>query len=63
VAPEARQQGLGAAVVAWLTRDLLLGGCDAVAVGVLVSEAAAQRLYDRVGYRTEHELRSGTLVR
>jgi ribosomal protein S18 acetylase RimI-like enzyme len=61
VAPEARRRGLGAAVVAWLTRDLLLAGCDAVAVGVLVREAGAQRLYDRVGYRTLHELRSGVL--
>jgi ribosomal protein S18 acetylase RimI-like enzyme len=61
VAPEARRRGLGAAVVAWLTRDLLLAGCDAVAVGVLVPEAGAQRLYDRVGYRTVHELRSGVL--
>ena len=61
VAPEARRRGLGAAVVAWLTRDLLLSGNDAVAVGVLVAEAGAQRLYDRVGYRTLHELRSGVL--
>jgi GNAT superfamily N-acetyltransferase len=59
VAPEARRRGLGAAVVAWLTRDLLLGGLDAVAVGVLASERGAQRLYDRVGYVTEHELKSG----
>jgi ribosomal protein S18 acetylase RimI-like enzyme len=61
VAPEARRRGLGAAVVGWLTRDLLLAGFDAVAVGVLVPEAGAQRLYDRVGYRTLHELRSGVL--
>jgi ribosomal protein S18 acetylase RimI-like enzyme len=61
VAPEARRRGLGAAVVTWLTRDLLLGACDAVAVGVLVRETGAQRLYDGVGYRTVHELRSGVL--
>jgi GNAT superfamily N-acetyltransferase len=63
VAPEARRRGLGAAVVGWLTRDLLLGGCDAVVVGVLVQEPAAQRLYDGLGYLTEHELRSGTVAR
>ena len=59
VAPEARRRGLGAAVVAWLTRDLLLGGHDAVAVGVLAPERGAQRLYDRLGYVTQHELKSG----
>jgi ribosomal protein S18 acetylase RimI-like enzyme len=63
VAPEARRGGLGAAVVAWLTRDLLLHGHDAVAVGVFVGRAGAQRLYDRVGYTTVHEFRSGVLVR
>jgi ribosomal protein S18 acetylase RimI-like enzyme len=63
VAPEARRRGLGVAVVAWLTRDLLMGDCDAVVVGVLTAEAGAQRLYDRVGFVTEHELRSGDLVR
>jgi ribosomal protein S18 acetylase RimI-like enzyme len=62
VAPEARRRGLGAAVVSWLTRDLLLGGHDAVAIGVLVTEPAAQRLYDSLGYMTEHELMSGPLV-
>ena len=59
VAPEARRRGLGAAVVAWLTRDLLLGGCDVVAVGVLAHERGAQRLYDRLGYVARHELMSG----
>ena len=59
VHPSARGRGLGSAVVGWLTTDLLRSGCDVVAVGVFVEETAAQRLYDRLGYRTEHEMVSG----
>jgi ribosomal protein S18 acetylase RimI-like enzyme len=62
VAPEARRRGLGAAVVGRLTRDLLLAGGDAVVVGVLESEPAAQRLYDALGFVTEHTFRSGPLA-
>ena len=62
VHPSARGRGLGSAVVGWLTTDLLRSGCDVVAVGVFVGETAAQRLYDRLGYRTEHELVSGPRV-
>ena len=62
VHPSARGHGLGSAVVGWLTADLLRGGCDVVAVGVFVAETPAQRLYDRLGYRTEHEMVSGRLT-
>jgi ribosomal protein S18 acetylase RimI-like enzyme len=62
VHPDARRRGLGRAVVAWLTNDLLRQGCDAVVIGVFVSETAACRLYDRLGYTTEHEFLSGDLT-
>ena len=62
VHPSARGHGLGSAVVGWLTADLLRAGCDVVAVGVFVAETPAQRLYDRLGYRTEHEMVSGRLT-
>jgi ribosomal protein S18 acetylase RimI-like enzyme len=61
VHPQARGRGLAFAVVSWLTADLLAQGCDVVAVGVFAKEAPAQRLYDRVGFRTEHEFFTGPL--
>jgi ribosomal protein S18 acetylase RimI-like enzyme len=62
VHPAARRRGLGRAVVAWLTNDLLNHGRDVVAVGVFVAETAAGGLYDSLGFRTEQEFRCGPLI-
>jgi len=61
VHPDARGRGLGTAVVAWLTRDLLLGSCDVVVVGVLMTDTAARRLYHQLGFTHRHEFRSGPM--
>jgi ribosomal protein S18 acetylase RimI-like enzyme len=47
--PDARGQGLGAAVTARLTRDLLDEGCDVVTLGMYASNTAGRALYDRLG--------------
>ncbi len=58
--PEARGQGLGAAVTAALTRELLAGECDVVTLGMYASNVAGKALYDHLGMQ-ERGFTSGTL--
>ena len=47
--PDARGQGLGAAVTAALARRLLDEDCDVVTLGMYASNTAGRALYDRLG--------------
>lgn len=59
--PEARGQGLGAAVTAALTRRLLAEGCDVVTLGMYAANTAGRALYDRLGMRDDSRFTSGKL--
>ena len=59
---EARGQGLGAAVTAWLTRQLLVPGRELVTLGMYSDNAVARRMYLRLGYRIDKRWTSGRLV-
>lgn len=60
VTPEARGRGLGAALTAAMTRDLLRR-YDTVALGVYADNAGAIRLYERLGF-TNRLARSSVLL-
>ena len=60
--PEARGQGLGAAVSAWLTRRSLANGDGFCSLGHWSPNEAARRIYARLGYRTTHRMVSGRFV-
>lgn len=47
--PSCRGQGLGAAVTARLTRDLLAQDCDVVTLGMYAANTAGRALYDHLG--------------
>jgi ribosomal protein S18 acetylase RimI-like enzyme len=57
--PEARGQGLGAAVSAWLTRLSIANGDGFCALGHWHPNDPARRIYIRLGYRTTHQMMSG----
>ena len=57
-----RGRGLGTAVTAWLTRQLLAEGIDAVTLGMYSDNDVARRLYARLGYQCAHQFTSGRLV-
>jgi ribosomal protein S18 acetylase RimI-like enzyme len=59
--PDARGQGLGAAVTAALTRRLLTQDCDVVTLGMYASNTAGRALYDHLGMKDDHRFTSGTL--
>lgn len=59
--PEARGQGLGAAVSGWLTRRSLANGDNFCALGHWYPNEPARRIYARLGYRTTHQMQSGRL--
>ena len=52
VHPEARRQGLGAAVTAAATRTLLDDGSDVVTLGMYADNDPGRALYDALGFRT-----------
>lgn len=60
--PEARGQGLGAAVSAWLTRRSLANGDNFCALGHWHPNEPARRIYARLGFRTTHRMKSGRLT-
>lgn len=60
--PEARGQGLAAAVTAALTRRLLAEGCEVVTLGLFAGNAPARRLYSRLGFHDTHPRTSGRLL-
>jgi len=62
VHPGARGQGLGAAVTAALTRQLLSEGAPAVTLGMYSDNAVARRMYERLGFRCEHYFSSRQVV-
>jgi ribosomal protein S18 acetylase RimI-like enzyme len=57
--PAARGQGLGLAVIAWLTQQSLNDGNPFCSLGHYSPNEPARRLYLRVGYRTTHEMAGG----
>jgi GNAT superfamily N-acetyltransferase len=60
---DARGQGLGAAVTAWITRQLLAEGHGWVTLGMYSDNAVARRIYQRLGYTCVHAFTSGRVVR
>lgn len=58
-APEARGRGYGTAVTAWTARRLLAEGTRLVTLGVYSDNAAAMRMYDRLGFSDGHRMSSG----
>jgi len=63
VRPDVRREGLGAAVVAWVTRALLDDpGRELVGLGMYATNDAGRALYDRLGFVDEHRFTSGTAV-
>lgn len=62
VHPAARGGGLGSAVTAALTRQLLADGCDLVTLGMYADNTAGRALYDRLGFADTHRFTSGPLV-
>lgn len=60
VHPDARRQGLAAAMTAWVTRTLLAEH-RFVALGSMEGEDSTHRIYRRLGYRDTHALISGAI--
>jgi ribosomal protein S18 acetylase RimI-like enzyme len=60
--PDARGQGLGAAVTAALTRRLLDEGCDLVVLGMYAANDPGRALYDHLGMHDDHRFTSGKLL-
>ncbi len=61
VHPDARGQGLGAAVTAAVIRLLFAEGCDVVQLGMYADNTAGRALYDRLGMHDDHPFTSGLL--
>lgn len=59
VDPEVRGQGLGGAITAWLTRQLLAEGAPVVTLGMYSDNEPARRVYQRLGFAEEHRFISG----
>ena len=62
VDPAHRGRGLGSAVTAALTRELLAGGCELVTLGMYATNTAGRAMYDRLGFADEHRITSGPLL-
>lgn len=58
-AVEAHGRGYGAAITAWSARRLLAEGAGLVTLGVYSDNAAAMRMYDRLGFSDGHRMASG----
>lgn len=61
VDPDARGQGLGAAVTAAVARRMLATDCDLVTLGMYADNTAGRALYDRLGMHDAHHFTSGPL--
>jgi ribosomal protein S18 acetylase RimI-like enzyme len=59
--PDLRGRGLGAAITAWITRELLREA-PVVTLGLYASNDVARRLYLRLGYAELHRFSSGRPV-
>jgi ribosomal protein S18 acetylase RimI-like enzyme len=62
VHPQVRGRGLGRAVTAALTRQLLADGCDLVTLGLYADNRLGAAMYDALGYADEHRFTSGPLL-
>lgn len=58
---EHRGRGLGAAISAWLTRQILAEGAPLVTLGMYADNGTARRLYHRLGYTDSQHFASGRL--
>lgn len=56
-----RGRGLGRAVTAWLTRQLLAEGAPLVTLGMYADNDVARRIYRALGYVEAHQFASGYL--
>ncbi len=61
VHPDARGQGLGAAVTAELTNRMFAEGMDLVTLGMYADNTAGRALYRHLGMRNDHRFTSGLL--
>ena len=55
VHPDARLQGLAAALTAWVTRRALAAGAQAVTVDLYADNDTARRVYERLGFARAHD--------
>jgi ribosomal protein S18 acetylase RimI-like enzyme len=62
VLPDLRRKGVGVALSAALTEHALRQGSGTATLGVYTDNAAAIRLYERLGYRVVHTFRSGVVA-
>ena len=58
-APSARGHGHATAITAWASRRLLGEGARLVTLGAFASDAAARRVYDRLGFTATHPMTTG----
>lgn len=58
-APSARGGGHATAITAWASRRLLAEGARLVTLGMFSSNAAARRVYDRLGFTAAHPMTTG----
>jgi ribosomal protein S18 acetylase RimI-like enzyme len=58
VLPSLRRTGAGTALTAALTRAAFAGGASWVSLGMYARNDAARRIYRRLGFDTDMELRS-----
>lgn len=56
-----RGRGLGGAVTAWITRQLLAEGSPVVTLGMYADNTTARRVYHRLGYTDSQHFASGPL--
>lgn len=62
VAPDARRQGIGAALMHHLERELAARGCPKVNLQVLASNADTVAFYKKLGYAVEERVSMGKLL-
>lgn len=61
-ASDHRRKGYAAALMAWVTRDFLVGGKDVVTLGVYATNRGALRFYEKLGFAADHTFTAATLV-
>jgi GNAT superfamily N-acetyltransferase len=61
-APAHRRQGHGAALTAWVTRQMLIEGADWVTLGMYADNDPARRLYERLGFACTHRFSSAIVI-
>lgn len=61
-APAHRRQGHGAALTAWVTRQMLAEGADWVTLGMYADNDPARRLYESPGFSCTHRFSSVVII-